>query len=625
MTQKEYIALVNEAKQRSYEYYVLSDPTISDAEFDALVDRIEQAEQEHPEWTLADSPTQCVGSDVEATTGKRLVRHRTRMLSCQKAQTQEAVEKWMTTTSKRLKGQHLTYALEWKMDGVSCSLVYQDGALISAASRGQKGVMGQDWLQHVGRIPSVPNRISMAGRVEVRGEIVCPKADTLGYKDCRTAAASLMNQAWPSDDCKRLAFIAWQMDADGGIGTESISMIKVRELGFMGEVRTCDGNDVIRMLQDYEQERDALEWPTDGVVIKIDDKAAAASLGCTEHHPKGNIAYKFSAQKTVTRVINIEVKVGETGRRTPVAYLESVTILGREVTSASLGSERIAAELGVTAGCMVEVGLSNDVAPKIYRVISTESPFIPHPFSNGLPATESHNFVAAEETTTDSADGTDIPVTDTCEITEHLATVPAVYPAESATTEDEATATQTEQNDAPISSVSAATSGETPAATAEPQATATASSPSGNTDLFAQMQMQIDQLRQENDRLCNMIQSTRESESEQAAVCSPRHEEDCSCVSQEQPRRAARRNRQPLDVSTLYGARPSRTAQAAAAHHRFYNSSETSLTAESKHGHEWLKAVGLAAARIVALVVIFKTGLLIPLGLIGLGASGFLK
>ena len=236
MTQKEYINLVNEAKQWSYEYYVLSAPTISDAEFDALVNCIEQAEQEHPEWTLADSPTQCVGSDVEATTGKRLVRHRTRMLSCQKAQTTEAVTKWMNTTVKKLKGKRIQYALEWKLDGVSCSLVYQNGRLVSAASRGNKGVMGQDWLAHVKRIPSVPQSIAATDRVEVRGEIVCPKSELarLGYKDCRTAAASLMNQVWPSDDCKRLVFVAWQMDCDGGIGTESVSMVKANELGCPG-------------------------------------------------------------------------------------------------------------------------------------------------------------------------------------------------------------------------------------------------------------------------------------------------------------------------------------------------------------------------------------------------------
>ena len=384
MTRQEYTALVDRAKQLSYEYYVLAQPTVSDAQFDALVSEIEQAESENPEWTLADSPTQQVGSDLQDN-GRRLVRHRTRMLSCQKAQTQEAVTKWLTQTEKKLKGAQV-YALEWKYDGISCSLVDQDGRLISAATRGDKDC-GQDLLAHVMRMPSVPQYINMTGRVEVRGEIVCPKAEltALGYKDCRTAAAALTNQAVPSREVERLVFLAWQMDSDKQpFGTESASIVTAQQQGFQCDVRTCDSADVCRVLDEYSDLRESLPYPTDGVVIKIDDKTVAASLGYTEHHPKGNIAYKFGAQKTVTRVLRIEVSVGATGKRTPVAYLEPVMIMGREVKQASLYSERKMTELGVTEGCTVEVGLSNDVTPKIYRVIET-----------------------ATETTTDNTDCTD--------------------------------------------------------------------------------------------------------------------------------------------------------------------------------------------------------------------------
>ena len=207
MTQKEYITTVDRAKQLSYEYYVLAQPTVSDAQFDALVSEIEQAESEHPEWTLPDSPTQQVGSDLQDN-GRRLVRHRTRMLSCQKAQTQEAVTKWLNSTDKKLwkpgcVHSGVQYVLEWKLDGISCSLVYQDGVLVSAATRGDKD-KGQDLLAHVMMMPSVPQQILEMGRVEVRGEIVCPKANlaALGYKDCRTAAAALCNQMVPSQDMK---------------------------------------------------------------------------------------------------------------------------------------------------------------------------------------------------------------------------------------------------------------------------------------------------------------------------------------------------------------------------------------------------------------------------------------
>ena len=373
MTQQEYTAIVNRAKQLSYEYYVLAQPTVSDAQFDALVSEIEQAESEHPEWTLADSPTQMVGSDVQDN-GRRLIRHRTRMLSCQKAQTQEAVTKWITATEKKLKKvDDVNYVLEWKLDGISCSLVYQDGVLISAATRGEKGMMGQDLMEHVRLMPSVPKTIYMDGRVEVRGEIVCPKAElaALGYKDCRTAAAALTNQSVPTIEVERLVFLAWQMDSDEQpFGTETAGMYVSDEQGFKTSgFKGCWSKDVLARLDEFEAKREALPYPTDGVVIKIDCKPLAASLGCTEHHPKSNIAYKFGAQKAVTRVVRIEISVGATGKRTPVAYLEPVMIMGREVKQASLYSERKMTELGVTEGCTVEVGLSNDVTPKIYRVI----------------------------------------------------------------------------------------------------------------------------------------------------------------------------------------------------------------------------------------------------------------
>lgn len=360
---------MDRCKQLSYEYYVLSKPSVSDAQFDALVVEIEHAEAEHPEWTLADSPTQQVGSDL-TDNGRRLIAHRTRMLSCQKAQTREAVDKWMKKTTKAL-GYEPSLVMEWKYDGISCSLVYQDGTLISAATRGDKD-RGQDLLSHVRMMPSVPQQITMAGRVEVRGEIVCPKAElsSLGYKDCRTAASALTNQMVPTEEVSQLVFMAWQMDYQGADSLmEGKSMQACRNLGFTAEFRSCEVADVTRMLDQYEAEREAYLYPTDGVVIKIDGKVSAASLGFTEHHPKGNIAYKFTACKALTKVLRIEVKVAESGRRTPVAYLQPVMIMGREVSKASLYSERKMEELGVTEGCTVEVGLSNDVTPKVYRVV----------------------------------------------------------------------------------------------------------------------------------------------------------------------------------------------------------------------------------------------------------------
>jgi DNA ligase (NAD+) len=244
----------------------------------------------------------------------------------------------------------------------------------------------------------------MAGRVEVRGEIVCPKAKLpeLGYKDCRTAASALTNQMVPTSEVSQLVFMAWQMDSDyQPFGTETASIDVAQEQGFMTTDRKgCWGEKVLQLLDEFEAKREAYLYPTDGVVIKIDHKPLADSMGCTEHHPKGNIAYKFTANKALTKVLRIEVKVAESGRRTPVAYLQPVMIMGREVSKASLYSERKMEELGVTEGCTVEVGLSNDVTPKVYRVLYDSN----HATEGGLLPTE-NNLQANPEDATPAAAG----------------------------------------------------------------------------------------------------------------------------------------------------------------------------------------------------------------------------
>lgn len=380
MTQKEYIATVNAAKQHSYNYYVKSEPTISDAEFDRLVDAIEQTEAEHPEWTLPDSPTQQVGSDLGGS-GRRTILHRTPMLSCQKAQTSDKVTAWLQKLTKKL-GYTPDVMLSWKADGISCSLVYQDGQLIEASTRGD-GPTGQDLMAHVALMTTVPQTIPCdveGARVEVRGEIVCPKANLQGlcdrngkqYADCRSAASSLCNQDTPSADVARLEFWAWDViDAS----SQTVAAMSVVTYGFdhiclFRLVEATDNIDIEAMLRDKAGERDTLPIPVDGVVIRINSNKIFQAQGFTDHHPKGSIAYKFPAQTTTTVVRRIEITVGATGRRTPVAWFDPVTILGRTVEKASLGSEAKMQELGVTEGATVEVGLSNDVIPKIYRVVA---------------------------------------------------------------------------------------------------------------------------------------------------------------------------------------------------------------------------------------------------------------
>lgn len=431
----EYIGLVNKAKKASYEYYVMSNSSLLDADFDLLVDTIASIEDEHPDWTLPDSPTQKVGSDL-SDNGRRRIAHRTPMLSCQKAQTVEAVDKWLVKIRPNIRRDLGRFLLMWKYDGISCSLIYQDGKLIEASTRGEDGLIGQDILDHVRMMQNVPQQLeatndfmrksnALKGRVEVRGEVVCKKANLKlmrnQYKDCRSAASSLCNMMEPDPDCELLQFCVWDVIADRwNYGPEAnIGLDMAKASGFKDVYYVTndleDGYHFGDVLQRYfdAEKREALEFPTDGVVIRVNHRGDFKDLGATAHHPKGSIAYKFAAAKTVSRVTRIEVTVGKTGRRTPVVHFEPVMILGREVKKASLGSERMLEEMGVKRGDMVEVGLANDVRPTIYRVIesNTDCTDMADPLEGidfeGEESETKDWFTSEEETNTDCADITD--------------------------------------------------------------------------------------------------------------------------------------------------------------------------------------------------------------------------
>ena len=420
MTRQEYTSLVNQANRASFEYYVLSAPTLSDADFDALLAQIEETERQHPDWILPDSPTQCVGSDLSGN-GRRTVRHRVPMLSCQKAQETDAVSAWLNKTIKAIGHDHFSLSVEWKYDGISCSLVYQDGTLISAATRGD-GSKGQDITAHARYIAGIPQQLSGTqkfGRIEVRGEILCP-TDNLSkmgcvYTDCRTAASALCNMAAPSPDCALLRFIPWSVDAPcydlNGSHYETISFAKW-SLGFDLNLPDVFGANwpegIMQQLAMMETNRHRLAFPVDGIVIKVDDKSLAASLGSTAHHPHASIAYKFGAQKVVTTCTGIDITTGKSGRRTPVAHFTPVTILGREVSKASLYSEAHAAKLGITPGSTIEVGLSHDITPKVYRVISPAKNHSTASAFGGSLAEE--GSVCGDSIATPSAESEDVPI-----------------------------------------------------------------------------------------------------------------------------------------------------------------------------------------------------------------------
>lgn len=421
MLQRDYLNAVGMAKYYSHMYYVKSAPVVSDQEFDALIAQIEQAEQEHPEWTLPDSPTQIVGSDLFGGNGK--VRHRTPMLSCQKAKTVAEVEKWQTKVAPQCMRTG-KIVLSWKYDGISCSLVYFNGQLIEASTRGD-GEVGQNILPQVMMMPSVPKQlkadadgqealdlyhysIEKSGRIEVRGEVVCPKGNLRimrnQYADCRSAASGLCNMDVADPDCELLSFCVWGVECPQWNVydySQSSGRHLAGHLGFDECQYVCSGIDfpeqLERLINDYAAQRELFPFPTDGVVLTIDHKGDFRALGANQHHPHGSIAYKFAPAKAITRCTRIEITTGKTGKRTPVAYFEPVTILGREVGKASLYSEKTASELGIKRGSVIEVGLSNDITPKVYRVLPDDGDYFKADGNDPLKGVSFDGPVADEE------------------------------------------------------------------------------------------------------------------------------------------------------------------------------------------------------------------------------------
>ncbi len=365
MTNPSYVELVNEARYHSHLYYNLSRPGISDAQFDALVSRIAAYERRHPSEILPDSPTQSVGIDLAS--GMRSVPHRTPMLSQQKA---HDIAEILAFASKASASEML---VEWKLDGISLSLVYIDGALVSAATRGN-GSCGQPVLGHAMHMQGVPATIARKGRVEVRGEVVCPKGEhaPLGYADERTAASAICNTPSYQSLASSLVFVAWECLAPG-IASFADGRAELSALGFtVSPARIATPSTIASIIAGFEPERASLPWAVDGLVIKVNDRALFDSLGSTSHHPKGSIAYKFAAAGAVTTVRTIEMSVGRTGRRTPVAHIDPVEINGRTIAKVNLYTEKTMTALGVAPGAQVRVILQNDVTPKIAAVLQDQ-------------------------------------------------------------------------------------------------------------------------------------------------------------------------------------------------------------------------------------------------------------
>ena len=374
--------------EHNYRYYTKDNPLISDAEYDLLLRELQDIEAEYPQLISPDSPTQRVGAPPLKSFGE--VRHEVRMLSLGNAFSDEELADFDRRVLEKLDIGCVDYAAEPKLDGLAVSLLYEDGKLVRAATRGD-GETGEDVTQNVRTIASVPLKLegkNIPDVLEVRGEVYLSHA---GFQELnrqavaeglnpfvnpRNAAAGSLRQLDPGMTAKRpLEMFCYGVGkATGGsladTHMEILAQLRDWHLRVYEDVRKVNGLDgCVEYYRYYEQQREKLPFEIDGVVFKVDSLALQEQLGLVARAPRWAIARKFPAQEKETTVLGIDIQVGRTGALTPVARLEPVFVGGVTVTNATLHNQDEIERKDVRAGDAVIVRRAGDVIPEVVRVI----------------------------------------------------------------------------------------------------------------------------------------------------------------------------------------------------------------------------------------------------------------
>ena len=381
----------------SYEYYVNDKPSVSDAIYDSLMDELKKIESSNPELITIDSPTQRVGNKL--LDGFQKVRHQRRMVSLNDVFDKSEIEAWIKRTDKLMPGQRHEFFTDIKMDGLACALIYVDGVLAQAVTRGDSFV-GEDVTNNVRTIKNVPLRLHEApgfeqflrGRTEIRGEIVMLKHDfeelnkkqkALGqpeFANPRNLAAGTIRQLDPVLVAVRpLHFRGYDVlrDDDSEIPTNSFAYDALTALGIICNRQASvftNLADVMNFVNDWDEKRHDLPFNTDGLVIKINDRALYDSLGMVGKNPRGAVAYKYAAEEATTIVRDIVISIGRTGAATPVAVFDPVVVAGTTVQHASLHNADEIARLDVRRGDTVVIFKAGDIIPQVQSVLKELRP-----------------------------------------------------------------------------------------------------------------------------------------------------------------------------------------------------------------------------------------------------------
>ena len=382
-------------RQYEYEYHVLDNPTVPDSEYDRLFHQLKALELAHPEFLTSDSPTQRVGA--KPLSGFSQIRHEIPMLSLDNAFSDEEFNAFVKRIEDRLivLPKPLTFCCEPKLDGLAVSILYVNGILTQAATRGD-GTTGEDITANIRTIRNIPLQLltdNPPARLEVRGEVFMPHAgfERLNeyalehgektFANPRNAAAGSLRQLDPNITSKRpLVLNAYGIGITEGVELPSTHYARLQWLKSIGipvnpEIRLCNGtNEVLDFYRDIQNKRSSLGYDIDGTVLKINDIALQNELGFISKAPRWAIAYKFPAQEELTVLNDVEFQVGRTGAITPVAKLEPVFVAGVTVSNATLHNGDEIERLNIAIGDTVVIRRAGDVIPQIIGVLHERRP-----------------------------------------------------------------------------------------------------------------------------------------------------------------------------------------------------------------------------------------------------------
>ena len=393
--------LINEYR---YKYNVLDQSIMSEGAADSLKHELSQIEDKHPELITPDSPTQRVAG--EPLPGFKQIEHSSRMLSLNDVFNEEELQAWITRITKLIpEGSDIEYFMDIKMDGLACALVYQDGKLVQAITRGD-GFVGEDVTANVRTIDSVPLKLRASpgyeflskGRTEIRGEIVMYRKDFEAlnkqrqkqeqpvFANPRNLAAGTIRQLDPRLVAARpLQFHGYDLIRENAeeIPTNQYAYQAIREIGIRANNVAQPAKslaDIKAFVAEWEEKRKKLPFNTDGIVIKLNDRKLFGRLGVVGKAPRAAVAYKYPAEQATTKVKDIFISIGRTGSATPVAMLEPVVVAGSRVQMATLHNESEVLRKDIRVGDTVIVQKAGDIIPEVVEPLiklrtGTEKPF----------------------------------------------------------------------------------------------------------------------------------------------------------------------------------------------------------------------------------------------------------